>query len=88
MGGTTHLPAAENWAADRVSRDNKYERRWLFPAAVADLSRNRCVATVRSTLMDNQWKIDRRVLEMWTFTTEAAIPHGSRLDGRDRAPTW
>ena len=54
---------------------NKYERRWLFPAAVQDLSRNRCVATVRSTLMKNQqWKIDRRVLEMWAYTTEAAIP--------------
>ena len=53
---------------------NKYERRWLFPATVTDLSRNRCVATVRSTLMSNQWKIDRRVLEMWTYTTEAAIP--------------
>ena len=53
---------------------NKYERRWLFPATVTELSRNKCVATIESTLMESQWKIDRRTLEMWTYATEAEIP--------------
>ena len=53
---------------------NKYERRWLFPVEVVELSRNKCVATVESDMLDSRWKIDRRTIEMWTYAMEAQIP--------------
>ena len=53
---------------------NKYQRRWLFPARVVGLSRNKCVATIESDLLNNRWKVDRRTIEMWTYAMEAEIP--------------
>ena len=54
--------------------DDKYARRWMFPATVKAISRNRRKATITSAVMDETIEIDTRELQMYCFTSEADIP--------------
>ncbi len=58
----------------KLKLEDKYSRRWLFPASVTSISRNRRKAIVTSAVMDGQWEIDARELQMWTYAAEADVP--------------
>ena len=58
----------------RLKLVDKYSRRWLFPAVVTAISRNKRKATIKSVLLDGEWEIDARELEMYSFQSEADIP--------------
>ena len=58
----------------KLKLEDKYSRRWLFPALVTAISRNRRKATVTSAVMDGQWEIDTRELQMYTYAADADIP--------------
>ena len=58
----------------KLKLEDKYSRRWLFPATVTSISRNKRKATVTSAIMDGQYEIDARELQMWTYAADADIP--------------
>jgi hypothetical protein len=58
----------------KLKLDDKYSRRWMFPATVTAISRNKCEAEITSTVMDETWNIDTRELQMYCYTSEADIP--------------
>ena len=53
---------------------DKYSRRWLFPAVVTAISRNKRKAMITSVLLDGEADIDARELKMYSFQSEADIP--------------
>ena len=58
----------------QLKLEDKYSRRWLFPATVTSVSRNRYKAKIASALMDGEYEISTRELQMWCYSSEADIP--------------
>ena len=58
----------------KLKLEDKYSRRWMFPAQVTGISRNKCKAIITSTLLDGKWTIDTREFQMYCYASEADIP--------------
>ena len=58
----------------KLKLDDKYSRRWMFPATVRSISRNKRKATITSAVMDDTIEIDTRELQMYCYTSAADIP--------------